>query len=138
MMTSMVLLAPMPELELLDELLERLGWGRNNLLAVVAPSATHTPTHRGLRASVSEISEEVLENALHEDTALAGRVVLVSDLTWSASGISKLFWKQRAWSDSARPSRISVAPPRTPKPPIRAPVLSARTGWRPVLAPFAP
>lgn len=76
MTTSLVLLAPVPELEVLDELLERLGWGRNNLLAVVAPSATHTPTHRGLRASVSEVSAEALENALHEDTALAGRVVL--------------------------------------------------------------
>ena len=76
MTTSLVLLAPVPDLELLDELLERLGWGRNNLLAVLAPNATHTPTHRGLRASVSEIAAKALENALHDDTALAVRVIL--------------------------------------------------------------
>lgn len=75
MKTSLVLLAAVPALERLDQILDRLGW-RGSLLAEVAPSAADTPTHRGLRASVSGDLAEALEIAVREDRGLDGSVVV--------------------------------------------------------------
>lgn len=87
MTTSLVLLAPVPELEFL----ERLGWGRNNILPVVAPSTTHTPAHRGCVLRYRRFLRKRWKTLCKKIPRWLGARFWISGLARSASGISKLF-----------------------------------------------